>query len=161
MKNKFLYIGLIIAFVIIAVPIGISYSFENIRIIEKASFDTLDMDFEFIPHYNESGDTSKIHITFLNPTTGKMQEHVDYSVNILDSNNEVIFSTGKLIHTSKGEVNIPVTFKEDGWHKTTVTIQGVLFQPIDTEEVVLYNMVANEQDRKEKYFDFKFPFDLN
>ncbi len=88
------------------------------------------------------GDLTKLKIDFINPKTNHIQEHIDYKVTVTKDGSPV-FGPIPLTHTSEGAVTIPVEFKENGEHKITVDIEGILFQPIPTETVTFTEVIAD------------------
>jgi len=87
------------------------------------------------------GDLTKLKINFINPKTNEIQEHVDYKVTVTKDGTPV-FGPIPLTHTSEGAVTIPVEFKENGEHKITVDIEGLLFQVIPPETVTFTETVG-------------------
>lgn len=88
------------------------------------------------------GDLTKLKINFINPKTNAIQEHVDYTVTVTKDGTPV-FGPIPLTHTSEGAVTIPVEFKENGEHKITVDIEGLLFQQIPPETVTFTEMIGD------------------
>ena len=86
------------------------------------------------------GDLTKLKIDFINPQTNNIQEHIDYKVTVT-KDGAAIFGPIPLTHTSIGSVTIPVEFKENGEHKITVDVEGILFQPIPTETATFTTMI--------------------
>lgn len=84
------------------------------------------------PASPKPGETSKMKIDFLNPQSGNIQEHIDYTVLVTNGGNAV-FGPIPLTHTSLGSATIPVQFK-DGENKVVIEVQGILFRPIPTEK---------------------------
>ncbi|HSA98251.1 MAG TPA: CFI-box-CTERM domain-containing protein [Candidatus Nitrosotenuis sp.] len=87
------------------------------------------------------GDLTKLKINFINPKTNQVQEHVDYKVTVT-KDGDPVFGPIPLTHTSEGSVTIPVEFKENGEHKITVDIEGLLFQPIPPETVTFTETIG-------------------
>ena len=81
----------------------------------------------------QPGEETKLEIDFLKPQSDKIQEHVDYTVEILNNEN-TIFGPIPLTHTSPGSVSIPVSL-EDGVNKITIQMEGILFVPMPAETV--------------------------
>lgn len=88
---------------------------------------SLDVEIEF--------DESYMIIEFINPATGNLQEHVDYTVSVTNGDDN-LFGPIPLTHTTPGRVNIPVTLA-DGTNDITIDVRGILFIPIDNETLVL------------------------
>ena len=83
----------------------------------------------------EADTQAKINVDFLNPYTRKVQEHVDYTVSV-SKGGQMVFATENLIHTSIGTVKIPVEFDlGEGVYTMDFEVEGILFNPIPTEEV--------------------------
>ena len=81
----------------------------------------------------QPGEETRLKIDFLKPQTDKIQEHVDYTVNIIN-NKDRVFGPIPLTHTSIGSVSIPVSL-EDGTNNITIQMEGILFVPIPAETV--------------------------
>lgn len=90
----------------------------------------------------QPGEETKLKIEFINPQTGKTQEHIDYTIKI-ENNGNLIFGPIPLTHTSPGSVTIPVTL-DDGINKITVEIEGLLFMPIP-KETVSFDVILGQQ----------------
>jgi hypothetical protein len=88
------------------------------------------------------GDLTKLKINFINPKTNEIQQHVDYQVTVTKDGNSV-FGPIPLTHTSEGAITIPVEFKENGEHKITVDIEGLLFQQIPPETVTFTEVIGD------------------
>lgn len=98
--------------------------------------------------------TTKLKLNFINPTTKKTQEHVDYTVLVTKGENSV-FGPIPLTHTSQGTATIPVEFRENGEYKITIGVEGILFKPIPRETVVFTSLIGKaaaqpveQQDQK-------------
>ena len=79
----------------------------------------------------------KFKINFIEPTTDKIQVHVDYDFQVLDNGKE-IFSAAKqinqpLLHTAEGSVTIPFMFSSPGVYSIKIPILGINFIPINPE----------------------------
>ena len=86
-----------------------------------------------LPEFTESdSDVVKINIDFINPTTKKIQEHIDYRMSLIKEN-ESVFGPIPLTHTSSGSVSIPVEIPEEGKYTLQLEVEGILFQPIPQE----------------------------
>lgn len=88
------------------------------------------------------GDLTKLKIDFINPKTNEIQQHIDYRVTVTKDGTPV-FGPIPLTHTSEGAVTIPVEFKENGEHKISVDIEGILFQPIPPEIVTFTEVIGD------------------
>ena len=79
----------------------------------------------------------KFKINFFEPTTDKIQVHVDYDFQVLDNGKE-IFSAAKqinqpLLHTAEGSVTIPFIFSSSGVYSIKIPVLGINFIPINPE----------------------------
>ena len=79
----------------------------------------------------------KFKINFFEPTTDKIQVHVDYDFQVLDNGKE-IFSAAKqinqpLLHTAEGSVTIPFMFSSSGVYSINIPVLGINFIPINPE----------------------------
>ena len=92
----------------------------------------------------EANSVSKLHIGWIKPGFGKIQEHIDYRITVI-KDGENIFGPIPLTHTSPGTVKIPVEFLEDGEHQIKVEMEGILFQPIPLETTYFTINVGEQQ----------------
>ena len=89
------------------------------------------------------GEPSPILIEFVNPRTGQVQEHIDYSLMLTDGD-RVLFGTA-LTHSSTGVVQgLSATFPEEGEYALSVAVEGILFNPIERESASLSIPVARQ-----------------
>ena len=79
---------------------------------------------------------------FLKPSTDRLQEHVDYTVEVTNGDTQ-IFGPILLTHTTPGKVTIPAVL-QDGTNEITVTVRGILFVPIDDETLTVQAVVGQE-----------------
>ena len=151
MKDKLMFFSFII--ILFVIVIGVSSVHEILAEIQKNSTNdgSLDVQLEF-DDGSKPGDQTKLKIEFINPTSNKIQEHVDYTVTI-KNNDDSVFGPIPLTHTSLGSVSIPVTL-EDGTNVVVISIEGILFMPISTEtvtfDVVIGEQTSSSQDMKNK-----------
>ena len=89
------------------------------------------------------GEETKIKVDFLNPVTGRTQEHIDYTITIT-RDGEQVFGPTNLIHTSPGTITLPVQFQNAGVHTLGFTVEGILFQPIPAEAVSFEILVGGD-----------------
>jgi hypothetical protein len=92
-------------------------------------------------------DLTKLQIDFVNPKTSAIQEHIDYTV-LVTKDGKSVFGPIPLTHTSIGSATIPVEFKENGEHKITIDVEGILFQPIPQETVTFTMLIEDVQNGK-------------
>ena len=97
---------------------------------------TLDVDFALEPDMVSAGEEARMNIDFVNPSTVRIQEHIDYHVTVSAAGEGgAAVKSVPLTHTSSGSVSIPVEFESDGPHTVLIGIRGILFQPIPLETV--------------------------
>ena len=89
------------------------------------------------PQWSENS-TAEFKVSFLQPNSQTVQEHIDYDLKIADSSgNQVHSAAGELnqptLHTAPGVVDIPYKFTGNGNYAITVEITGIQFQPIAPE----------------------------
>ena len=95
---------------------------------------TLNVDFSTTPAVPDSGQIVKLGIKFINPSTEKIQEHIDYRLTV-SKDGANTFGPIPLTHTSTGSVTIPVEVQEEGTYDVLIEVEGILFQPIPLETV--------------------------
>jgi len=83
---------------------------------------------------------TQFKITFLQASTQSVQVHVDYDFAITKMNNEVFRASSKtgqpLLHTAEGIVKIPYKFEEGGQYSVQISVMGINFIPIKTEQAL-------------------------
>ncbi len=76
-------------------------------------------------------------IEFINPTTGMLQEHIDYIITITRNGNTV-FGPTPLTHSTEGALRgLEPAFQNTGDYTINVSVEGILFQPLDPENASL------------------------
>ncbi len=83
---------------------------------------------------------SQFMITFLQPSTQSVQVHVDYDFAITKMNSEVFRASSEtgqpLLHTAEGIVKIPYKFDQGGQYSVQISVMGINFIPIKTEQAL-------------------------
>jgi len=108
----------------------------------KAATDgkSVNIDLQIQPFPITKNVNSQFMITFLQPSTQTVQVHVDYDFAITKMNNEVFrasSTTGQpLLHTAEGIVKIPYKFEEGGQYSLQISVMGINFIPIKTEQAL-------------------------
>lgn len=101
---------------------------------------SLDIDLQIQPFPVTKNIDSQFMIKFLQPSSQTVQVHVDYDFAITKNNNEVFRAssiTGQpLLHTAEGTVKIPYKFTQDGEYSLQVSVMGINFIPIKTEQAL-------------------------
>ncbi len=87
-----------------------------------------------------SSDTTKFHVTFLEPGTDNVHAHQDYNFVIMKDGKEVYNAarsqpqSPSLLHNSEGTLTIPYKFQENGDYAIQITIYGLGLPPIPIAE---------------------------
>src|SRR6188508_2712182 len=101
---------------------------------------SVDIDLQIQPFPVTQNGNSQFKITFLQPSSQTVQVHVDYDLSISKMNSEVFrasSSTGQpLLHTAEGIVSIPYKFNQEGEYSVQVSVIGINFIPIKTEQAL-------------------------
>ena len=101
---------------------------------------SVDIDLQIQPFPVTQSENTQFKITFLQPSSQTVQVHVDYDFSISKMNSEVFrasSSTGQpLLHTAEGIVSIPYKFNQEGEYSVQVSVMGVNFIPIKTEQAL-------------------------
>lgn len=94
-----------------------------------------------------AGDVVNLNIDFINPSTQKIQEHIDYRLTV-SHGGAAVFGPIPLTHTSTGSVTIPVELGTEGAYEALVEVEGILFQPIPAE-TVSFSIMTGDTDMTE------------
>ena len=132
-----------VLFVIFLIPFLIVPVFAQINIqmlpTEKG---TLNVELSTTPPQPTPEDIIKFKIDFINPTTERIQEHIDYRLT-LSKDGLDHFGPIPLTHTSTGSVTIPVELQQEGTYSAKIEVEGILFQPIP-KEIVTFDILVGE-----------------
>lgn len=92
----------------------------------------------------KAGENSAIRLEFINPTTGRVQEHIDYTLHMYIQNQSV-FGPTALIHSSDGTIpRLSPPIPQEGVYTLDVTVAGILFNPIDPQMASLTISTAED-----------------
>ncbi|MFZ0315609.1 MAG: hypothetical protein WAL23_01570 [Nitrososphaeraceae archaeon] len=101
---------------------------------------SVDIDLQIQPFAVTQSENTQFKITFLQPSSQTVQVHVDYDFSISKMNSEVFrasSSTGQpLLHTAEGIVSIPYKFSQEGEYSVQVSVMGINFIPLKTEQAL-------------------------
>ena len=101
---------------------------------------SLNIDLQIQPFPITKNVDTQFMIKFLQLSSETVQVHVDYDFAITKNNNEVFRAssiTGQpLLHTAEGTVKIPYKFTQDGEYSLQVSVMGINFIPIKTEQAL-------------------------
>ena len=123
---------------LLAVPLAAypAYAQANAQVVPTDK-GTLDIDFALEPDAVSAGEPAKMKIDFVNPSTERIQVHIDYEITVSADEGGAPVKTIPLTHTSSGSVSIPIEFEFDGPHTVQMGVKGILFQPIPLETASL------------------------
>ena len=136
--SRMALLGLVMMVVIIA---GYGVAHAEVQTLPTAD-GTLDVRLE----YDDAilpGEEMQFKVDFLNPLTGNLQEHIDYTISVTQDDKRV-FGPTNLIHTSPGTITVPIQFQREGVYLMEFSVQGILFNPIPSELVSFDIIVASE-----------------
>ena len=92
----------------------------------------------------KAGEDPAIRLEFINPTTGKVQDHVDYTLHMYMPN-QTVFGPTALIHSSNGIIpKLSPPIPQDGSYTLDVTVSGILFNPI-TPQIATLTISTDEE----------------
>jgi hypothetical protein len=101
---------------------------------------SVDIDLQIKPFPVTKNVDTQFMITFLQPSTQSVQVHVDYDLAISKMNSEVFRASSKtgqpLLHTAEGIVKIPYKFDQGGQYSVQISVMGINFIPIKTEQAL-------------------------
>src|SRR4249920_2612151 len=101
---------------------------------------SVDIDLQIKPYPVTKNVDTQFMITFLQPSTQSVQVHVDYDFAISKMNKEVFRASSKtgqpLLHTAEGIVKIPYKFDQEGQYSLQISVMGINFIPIKTEQAL-------------------------
>jgi hypothetical protein len=107
---------------------------------------SVDIDLQIKPFPVTKNVDTQFMITFLQPSTQSVQVHVDYDFAISKMNKEVFRASSKtgqpLLHTAEGIVKIPYKFDQEGQYSLQISVMGINFIPIKTEQA-LFDLKVN------------------
>jgi len=101
---------------------------------------SVDIDLQIKPFPVTKNVDTQFMVTFLQPSTQSVQVHVDYDLAISKMNSEVFRASSKtgqpLLHTAEGIVKIPYKFDQGGQYSVQISVMGINFIPIKTEQAL-------------------------
>ena len=101
---------------------------------------SVDIHLQIKPYPVTKNVDTQFMITFLQPSTQSVQVHVDYDFAISKMNKEVFRASSKtgqpLLHTAEGIVKIPYKFDQEGQYSLQISVMGINFIPIKTEQAL-------------------------
>jgi hypothetical protein len=101
---------------------------------------SINIDLQIQPFPVTKNVDTQFMIKFLQPSTQSVQVHVDYDFAITKMNSEVFRASSKtgqpLLHTAEGIVKIPYKFDQGGQYSIQISVMGINFIPIKTEQAL-------------------------
>ncbi len=130
---------------VILIPILILPAFgqQQPQQIKLTSGGTINVGFSTEPANPNSGDQTQLKISFINKQTNAIQPHIDYRVTVTKGQNQIFGIP--LTHTAEGSVSVPYQFQDAGDYQVTVSVEGILFQPIPPETAVFSVTIIGSQ----------------
>jgi hypothetical protein len=116
---------------------------KNELLKNSTNADSLDVLLEPTPYPVTANSTStKFKVSFLNPNTTQLQDHVDFNVRIFKDNEQVFQATNQTgqpsvpLHATEGYMTVPMLnyqFHQAGKYLIEIPVYGILFNPIRPE----------------------------
>ena len=141
-----LLLAALLAVPLVAVP---AYAQANAQVVTTDK-GTLDIDFALEPNAVSAGEPARMKIDFVNPSTERIQVHIDYEITVSADGGGAPVKTIPLTHTSSGSVSIPIEFEFDGPHTVEMGVKGILFQPIPLETANIGLTIGGGSDASEE-----------
>jgi len=111
--------------------------------IKLTSGGTINVGLSTDPANPNTGDQTQLKISFFNKQTNAIQQHVDYRITVTQGQNQVFGIP--ITHTADGIISIPYEFQNAGDYQVTVSVEGILFQPIPPETAVFSVTIGGSQ----------------
>jgi hypothetical protein len=116
---------------------------QNELLKNSTNADSLDVLLEPTPYpVTVHSTNTKFKVSFLNPNTNQLQDHVDFNVRIFKDNKQVFQATNQTgqptvpLHATDGYMTVPMLnyqFDQAGKYLIEIPIYGILFNPIRPE----------------------------
>ncbi|TSA17219.1 MAG: copper-binding protein [Nitrosopumilales archaeon] len=131
-------------FVLVLLPLLILPVFGQTQSqqIKLTSGGTINVGFSTDPANPNPGDQTELKISFINKQNA-IQQHIDYRVTVTQGQNQVFGIP--ITHTAEGSVSIPYQFQNAGDYQVTVSVEGILFQPIPPETAAFSITIGGSQ----------------
>ena len=101
---------------------------------------SINIDLQIQPFPVTKNVDTQFMIRFLQPSTQSVQVHIDYDFAITKMKSEVFRASSKtgqpLLHTAEGIVKIPYKFDQGGQYSIQISVMGINFIPIKTEQAL-------------------------
>ena len=116
---------------------------QNELLKNSTNADSLDVLLEPTPYpVTVNSESTKFKVSFLNPNTSQLQDHVDFNVRIFKDNKQVFQATNQTgqptvpLHATEGYMTVPMLnyqFDQAGKYLIEIPVYGILFNPIRPE----------------------------
>jgi hypothetical protein len=106
---------------------------NNVSSITAANLkDNVEVQLSWTPSVPKAGEIAYFQIVFIDEKTGKNQPHVDYVFSIDSPENKTLYQ--QALHSSWGTESSSYMFKKGGPFTSRLTVDAILFQPIEPIE---------------------------
>lgn len=134
------FLPILVLLTLIVFPV---YAQKQSQQIKLTSGGTINVGFSTDPANPSPGDQTQLKISFINKQTNAIQQHIDYRVTVTKGQNQVFGIP--ITHTAEGAVSIPYQFQDAGDYQITVSVEGILFQPIPPETAEFSATISSAQ----------------
>jgi plastocyanin len=108
---------------------------DNIKTIKKSMENDIDIYLSWIPSSIKVGEKVFFKIIFVNKKDKNNQEHIDYSFTIHNSESDKVLYKSAGTHSAWGVESSSYTFDSPGTFIGKLRIEGILFQPIEPDNI--------------------------
>lgn len=108
---------------------------DNITEIKKSVENGIDVYLSWTPQSNNVGEKVFFKIIFVNRNDTNNVEHIDYSFTIEDSESHKVLHQSAVAHSGWGVESSSYTFDSPGTFIGKIIIHGVLFQPVEPDNI--------------------------
>jgi hypothetical protein len=100
---------------------------------------------------DESRSITLLNFNFISPMKNQIQEHIDYKVTVSENGVDV-FGPSQLMHSSTGEVSVPLLLTQGKEYDVLIEVHGILFISIPIE-VTSFSIVTPNEDIHRQFTD--------
>ena len=139
-ESKLKFIPILVLLSLAVFPV---YAQQQSQQIKLTSGGTINVGLSTDPVNPNPGAQTQLKISFINKQTNAIQQNIDYRVTVTKGQNQVFGIP--ITHTAEGAVSIPYQFQDTGDYQVTVSVEGILFQPIPPETAEFSVTIASTQ----------------